>query len=195
MMWLRIGAVAGAFVAAAAIMAPLRWAWAMAGARTDLSVDAVDGTIWNGRVEGVAWRRYPLGDFDVALSPFNGAFPTLLLSNGTGLLKSGRISVSASTVSLDAGEIQTSLTSRGIGEAGGLPLRISDAAITLTDGVCQSASGRIQVAAVPDLGSPAFNGELACLQGRLAYRSASPSPALEIPFAAAGIPRITAPSK
>lgn len=209
-MCLRIGAIAGAFVLAAVIMAPLRWAWAMAGAQEDLSIAVVDGSIWNGRIEGVSWRRNLLGNFDVALSPLARAFPTLQLSNGTGPLKYGRISISSNVMSLDAGEIQTSVPLHSVGDSTELALRISGAAVTLTDKTCNAASGQIQIAASAELGSPAFDGELACVQGRLtahlssshgeavlevsgpdfsglAYRSASPT--LAMLFTTAGIPQ------
>lgn len=209
MMWLRGLALVTTFTAAAAAMVPLRTAWATGNPHGDLAVADVSGTIWGGRLTGVAWRGIALGDFDASISPLELLpTPALRLTNGTGPLKAAVLRVAHNRLDVSGASIVFSFGEVVPGSSRDLAARIIAAEVGLHDGRCTSAAGRIETPAASSIGLPAFSGTLSCDQGVLlahlssgaetmvlelattldhvAYRSASP--ALDIALTAAGIP-------
>lgn len=214
MTWLRGAALLLAFALAAIVMFPLRMAWA-AAPPAGLGVAGIHGTIWAGRLTGVSWRGADLGDFDVSMSPFDLLpAPALRLTNGTGVLKQAVLRGAGDRIDIADAELTFPLAALSPLAPPDLAAQINGGAVTLADGQCTSAAGKIALPAAPSLGLPAFNGALACDKGlilaqlestagnlmlelssgfeRISVRSASPP--LELALGAIGIPVVASRS-
>jgi hypothetical protein len=145
-------------VAVAALIAvlPLRVALAMAG-DIGLGADAVEGSIWRGRITGASIGGVALGNLETRARPW----PPGLAFEGPAL--SGNV-----TRTGVAG------VRGGIGPVAQLPfarIGLDDVTVTLADrgtaGLCRSAAGRISVvpALLPGIGE--LSGPLTCDNGRL----------------------------
>jgi hypothetical protein len=211
-MILRLGVIALAFLIAAIAMLPLRMAWAVAPASTDVSVAHIDGTVWDGHIAGVRWRGHALGDFDTSISPADFLpQPGLLLSGGTGPLRSAMLRSGGDALTISRADIRVDLASLAPALSTSAVVSISHGQITLQRNTCLSASGQIDVPPTEQIGLPAFTGTLACDGGTLlaqlssaagdvvlelngashvSWRSASP--ALAAMLVGAGIPKSAA---
>jgi len=170
----RIAAVGLAFLVAAIALFPLRMAWGAAAPGAGLSVASVDGTIWAGRITGVVWRGQALGDFDTSLSLADLLpQPAIRLANGTGPLRTALVRASSGSQSISEADIRLPLRTLAPQLNADGRIRISDAALDLRGETCATASGRIDIPAIPSLGLPATTGTLACENGALLARLSS----------------------
>ena len=141
------------FVALAALM-PLRVALgAVDPARFGLSARTASGTIWHGQLRGVALGEVPLGDFAVALSPWQllrgrAAFALVGMtdpaSRATLIATPGTVGVDGATLKLAGGEAFAPLPVDS--------LDLTDANVRLDHGRCLSASGQMRVNTAGDIG-------------------------------------------
>jgi hypothetical protein len=174
MIVLRLFVLVAAFAITAIVVLPLRLAWAGAGAPADLHVDAVRGTIWSGELLGVTWRGIGLGDLAVTSSAFDRPGDLVLNARSdTGPITS--IAVPLSSHGSVAERITASMDLAAVlpGAPAGARLRLDHGSITLKGDRCVSASGTINVNAVPTQAMPAFNGGLDCSGGALTASVAS----------------------
>jgi hypothetical protein len=170
-----------AFVLALAARIPLSAALMLSGAReAGLDWDAAEGTVWSGAVRGVRLYDYEIGDVRAALAPASllAAAPRVaLMLEGpearaeahVTLRPGGAIRIEGGSAVLALSElvaIDPRLRARG----GTLDAR--GVAVTLRDGRCASASGRLATDALTyGFGGawrgPALAGAIACEDGVL----------------------------
>jgi hypothetical protein len=210
MTWLRGLTLVTAFAIAAIGMIPLRAALGITSTPKGLAIANATGTIWNGRIIGVSWHGIALGDFDVAISPLDLlSTPALHLDNGSGPLRSAVLRSSDTDLHVSDANITVRIADMIRSAPSDLAARIANGSLTLNNGRCTHATGRLDMPAAMSVGLPALTGSFACDQGvivaqlssdagqitlelgpaldRVAYRSAPPT--LEIALPALGIPR------
>ena len=207
--WWRGGALVAAFLVAAAAMFPLRLGLSAARPPAGLSVGEATGTIWRGHLRDVAWRGVSLGNFEASISPLDLLpSPALQLANGSGLLKSATVRSDGDGFAIFDAAATLPLADIVSGAPPDIAASITEGSVSLREGRCTRAAGRIASPPAPAIGLPAFGGTLACDRGALlarleseagevvlevspdldgfAYRSASP--ALLAALGALGIP-------
>ena len=149
-----IGAFALTLLVALAALMPLRVALGTVDpARFGISARMASGTIWHGQLRGVALGEVPLGDFAVALSPWQ-------LLRGRAAFALVGMADSASRATLIAtprmvGVDGVTLKLAGVAAFAPLPvdsLDLTDANVRLDHGRCLSASGQMRVNTAGDIG-------------------------------------------
>ena len=166
MMMFRILVPLTAFAVAAVAMLPLRVAWAVAPASSDLGVRALEGTVWSGQAIGVSWGGVEFGDFHASVNLFDIVpSPLVRLNEGTGPVKA--VSVRAGGGGLSIAELEARIPLSMLDSR--LPrtseLRILDGRTELSGGGCTHASGHINMDPAPQLALPAVSGQLSCNAG------------------------------
>ena len=171
---LRASALVIAFVVAALCMFPLRLAWAAAETPDDLHVESVRGTIWSGELSGVTWRGAVLGDLAITSSILDRPGDLVLTARSdTGPLAAASIPLSSRGSVVDDVTATSDLAALLPGALAGVHLAIREAGITVDGGRCVEAHGAVAIDAIPAQGVPAFDGRLACRNGRIETALAS----------------------
>lgn len=153
---------ATAFLIALIALFPLRLALAMGGLGSfPVTARAAEGTIWSGRLRGVALDGIAVGDFQTGLSV-------------RGLLR-GKLAFALDSLGGDGAKALVFGTSGGLGVEGltaalaipgafdPLPIdriELTNVDVNFSDGQCRSASGQIRVALAPTLGTVPLGQQL-----------------------------------
>jgi hypothetical protein len=163
-----------AFVVTALAQLPLRIVWAASGAPADMRFEAIHGTLWTGKLSGVNWRGFNLGDLATTSSLIDRLGDVMLrVRSEAGPLRSAAMQLSSGGAKIEDIGLVVDLADVLPGAPAGARLRLSDGAAVLDGAACRSASGSVLTDAVPGQGIPAFAGALECLSGRFAARLSS----------------------
>jgi general secretion pathway protein N len=141
---------------------PLRLALAMGGlGNFPVTARAAEGSIWSGRLRGVALDGIAVGDFKTGLS-----VPSLL---------TGKLAFALNSLGSDGGKALVFSTSGGLGVEGltaalaipgafdPLPIdsvELTSVNVSFSDGKCRSASGQVRVALAFTFGSVPLGQQL-----------------------------------
>ncbi len=157
-----IGPAIVALLFALAALFPLRLALAIGGLGSfPVTARAVEGTIWNGKLRGLAIDGIAVGDFGMSLLPlqlFKGKLAFSLTSLG-GDGAQGIISATSGGFGVDG--LKAALAIPGAFDP--LPIdniELSGVSVTFEDGKCVSASGPVRVALAPTLGTVPLGQQL-----------------------------------
>lgn len=201
MAW-RILAVLAGFLAVAIWLAPLRFVVGFANLEpAGISTGAIDGSIWNGRLEDVSIRGASLGDVNVAaesLSLLTGRPAFAFRANGP--ITEGVVSGGGGGAAFTNLRGQFALTQLDSRAPSGAVATIIGANISLGANACLSASGQTRIVGMQSAGLPDMSGPLSCEEGRfrlaLTPDADQPGPAIDLflDISSPGEPRILARS-
>ncbi|MFC4728777.1 type II secretion system protein N [Coralloluteibacterium thermophilus] len=151
---------AAAFAIALALFLPLRLGLALAGGLpAGISAQAVGGSVWRGRLDGVRLGGVPVGDLDVAASPWSLARGRFRVA-GEAL----RAEIRRDGVHALSGTLPLVLLDPGLGRGG--EVHFDRATLRFADGGCAEAGGRmaLDVATLPPAALRLI-GDLRCAGG------------------------------
>lgn len=132
-----------------------------------------EGTVWNGRIMGVYLNGQPIGDVDVALKPFS----LLAFKPEVDMQWGGAGSRGAGTLVLDGGAVEgrdlrleqqvaaLQNIATELRSIGGV-FRLSDAAVRIEDGRCESATGQLRSNTL-SLAAERFGRDFPALEGAI----------------------------
>ncbi len=153
---IRLAALAG-FLLGAAALVPLRVALP-----AGLSATRASGTIWNGHLEGAAWRGVMLGTLDVGLRPL------ALLTGEARLALSGPDLMGDVIIGEGVETLSGARALNGLPMAGVITgIAASSLSLRFEDGQCVAASGSLSAtrpgSAAPLAGTPRCTGSSASI--------------------------------
>lgn len=175
MIWVRLAVALIAFAGVAVAALPLRFVLQFAdlsGARLDPGF--ASGSIWSGRLDGVAWQGVDLGDFAVAVSPAHLAGGVVRIRfSSPGMVREGAWLPTAAGERFEDLKGLVPLDRLVAGAPPGAFVSFLDGSVATNADGCGDADGRVLVDGLSEVGLAAMEGVVRCEGGRLVVQLAS----------------------
>ena len=166
---LRILAVLIGLLAVGIWLLPLRFVTNMANLEAaGISASAVNGSVWNGELEGLTIRGAALGDVNVATDPISMITGAPKLSfRSSGPISQGAVTVRSNGPRFSNLRGQIALTQLDPQAPSGAVATFIDASLDLSANACTEASGQARIVGMAAAGMPDMSGPISCEEGRV----------------------------